>query len=169
MRVVRDAVQVTLKETQFKILLITFWVLFFVLMFFLPVDLVPGNDVQFQASLLSLADYLTMILIAGVAALSVAVQMKIFVLKIGSYRTRAKDVALGGAGVMAGVISSLFASATCALCVGALFSFLGFGVAVFLVQYRWYIVTGALFMLLSSLYLASRRLMKGCEECSLSL
>lgn len=133
-------------------------------MFIIPVVLIPGNSVSLHADLLQPADYVVLAGLSLASSLLVIIQINIF------QKTRRKqihgDTAVGGIGVLVGLFSSLFASATCALCVGALFSFLGFGTVLFFAQHRWYIIVFAGLLLFISLYFSSRRLNTGCSTCS---
>ena len=141
------------------------WVLFFGLMFLIPVMAVPGNYISLQAKIYKLQDYLLLITLAFMSALVFIIQISIYRQSINTH-IHAGDAVFGGAGIFTGLVSSIFATASCALCVGAVFSFLGFSTLLFLVESRLYIIASALMLLLVSLYLSSRRLNNGCKACS---
>jgi hypothetical protein len=141
---------------------IILWVLFFIIMFSIPVLNIPGNSILFQAELFHYGDYLLLIALSSLSALSLLLQWVAF---RSTRKGAAQGAVLGGTGVLSGVISSLFASASCATCVGALFSFLGFNTVLFLAIHHWYIITIAFLLLFASIYLATRKIVMGCEVC----
>ncbi len=131
-------------------------------MFSIPVFNIPGNSILFQAELYRLDEYIILITLSFMSGLSLWLQWVAFrTAKKGA----AQEAVLGGTGILSGVVSSLFASASCATCVGALFSFLGFNTILFLAVHRWYILSFAFALLLASIYLAARKITKGCEVC----
>lgn len=140
------------------------WILFFVVMFSIPVLNVPGNSFFFQAELFHVDEYLILITLSFASSLSLFLQWIAFRTN-SSVKNAAGGAMLGSTGILSGVISSLFASASCATCIGALFSFLGFNTILFLAIHRWYILTFAFALLLASIYLAARKIAKGCEVC----
>lgn len=152
-----------MKSWKLRITFFLLAVALFGIMFLIPVISIPGNTIFLHSTLLVPADYIMLAAFSILSSLLLIMQFKIF------DKTRQHllhgDMALSGAGVLAGIVSSLFASASCAICIGALLSFLGFSTILFLAQHRWYIMLGALALLLISLYLSSRRFNKGCEVC----
>lgn len=142
---------------------------FFGAMFSIPVAYTPGNSAAFQAKLYAPGEYVLLGALSFLSGLVLTMQWRIF--SENGARERklgraAGEAALGGFGVLSGVISSLFATASCGLCVGAIFSFLGFGSVLFLVEHRWYILALAFLLLLASLHFSSKRLIAGCDSCS---
>lgn len=162
---VKVALKSLFAAAYFRVLFAVIWILLFVLLYFLPVWTTPGNDVRFQARIFGAADYALLLLLSGMSALVILMQIKIF----GSGRhAHAGETAIGGMGAVAGVVSSVFTTATCGLCVAALFSFLGFGTILALLEYRWYIAGASGILLLASLYLSTQRLVNGCRSCKVS-
>ena len=159
-----EASRLTFHEKKLFATFILLWAFLFVAMFSIPLNLIPGNDLQFQMSIFKTKDYILLAVLSFLSSLVIAIQINIFRNNLNSSQNIA-HATLGGVGVFSGIFSSIFASATCAMCLGALFSFLGFGTVFFFVQNRWYILVGAILLLLISLYLASRRLVMGCQEC----
>jgi protein-S-isoprenylcysteine O-methyltransferase Ste14 len=139
--------------------------IFFAGMFALPVYNVPGNSFLFQATIYHWTEYLMLILLSLLSALSLALQWTAFRAKRVSGKETARQTLLGGGGIVTGIISSLFVSASCATCLGALFSFIGFNTLIFLAVHRWYILGGALALILVSIYFAARKINRGCEVC----
>jgi hypothetical protein len=157
-----SGIQIGLSTRKNLLSFIVLSILFFVAMFSIPVINIPGNSILFQAELYHLDEYLILIALSFMSGLSLWLQWVAF-------RTRKKGAAqeavLGGTGILSGVVSSLFASASCATCIGALFSFLGFNTILFLAVHRWYILAFAFTLLVISIYLAARKIAKGCEVC----
>ena len=80
-----------------------------------------------------------------------------------SVKTGVSMVGQGGAGFLSGAIAIIFGTAACTACVAALFGFLGVGSVLFLVQYRMFIVTIAIILMLISLYFTAQRLLHLCN------
>ncbi len=135
--------------------------LLFIFMFLIPVYAIPANTVKFQSVLYGSKDYLLLSTLAILSSLALVMQVG----AIFQDRKSHGATILSGAGIFSGIFSSIFASATCGMCVGALFSFLGFGTVLFLIESRWYILAGAFALLLASLYMSSRKYNRGCEVC----
>lgn len=134
----------------------------FILMFLIPVYSIPGNTVKFQSVLFQPKDYALLTTLSVLSALVLTIQINLIIQK--NKINRGASV-LNGVGIFFGIFSSIFASATCGMCVAALFSFLGFGTVLFLINSRWYILLISAGLLLLSLYFSSRRYNRGCELC----
>ncbi len=134
-------------------------------MFFFPIVSVPGNDIGMQASLYGVWDYAALITLSVLSSLVLTMQVYVFGQGYAKPASAVRTTAVGSVGVVSGLVSSLFATASCTLCAGALFSFLGFGTVLFLVEYRWYVVGFAIALLGVSLYLLARRITQGCAVC----
>jgi hypothetical protein len=162
------AVRIAFQGSGYRWAFIILLVVFFAGMFMLPVGLIPGNSITFQAKIYSVASYASLLLLAASTALSLTLQVKAW-----RSRQRAGNIAgsatASGFGVVTGIFSSMFASATCGACVGAVFGFLGFTTIIFLVTYRWYILIGAVLLLFLSIYLSARKINRGCEVCVVKL
>jgi len=141
---------------------IALWMVLFSVMFTIPVRATPGSSAALQAQIFGAGDYFVLLALSFLSALSLAIQINVFRQKFAS----ASSATMSGAGIASALVSSVFASASCAFCVSALFGFLGFGAVLVLLQYRWHIVGAAFLLLVISLYFASRRLNDGCELCS---
>lgn len=148
--------------------LLILFLIFFAFMFAIPVLNVPGNNIFFQAALYTPAAYVTLIALAFFSALSVLLQWLAFRTNTLSANAAAGTTTLGVSGVAAGVISSIFASASCLTCVGAFFGFLGFQGIVFLVEHRLFVLAAAFLLIGASIVLASRKIRRGCETCTIS-
>lgn len=138
----------------------------FVVMFLIPVKTIPGNEVSFQAQVFGYKDYLLFGWLALLSSLIITMHIYLFKRqrKIKASGTL-KSVAMGGAGVFSGVVSSIFSTATCGICISALFSFLGAGTVFYLIDHRFYVVISSTGLLLLSLYFSSQRTNRVCDEC----
>lgn len=137
----------------------------FVAMFLLPVWSVPGNDVAFQAKLFTAYDYIVMVVFAVLSALLFLFHAHIIRAHLRARRRATNSIMEGLLGIFAGFVSALFASATCVFCLGAFVGLLGFSAITILLSWRWYVVVVAAIILVLSLYLAARRINRGCEVC----
>lgn len=138
--------------------------LLFVLLFLIPVNVIPGNEIAFQAVLFGWKDYIFLGALALLGGLVATLQVFIF-----KQRYKAKigisTGAVGGLGILSGIFSSIFATATCSLCVGALFGFLGAGGVLFFVSNRIYVIMVSLILLYISLYVSAKKLNGVCGDC----
>lgn len=159
---ITTGIRAGLNSQKDRVYFILLWILFFVFMFLIPVWNTPGNSLRFQAELFRLNEYLVLIVLSCLSALSLYLQWVAF---RTSRNGVTQEALLGGGGLISGLLSSLFASASCVTCVGALFSFLGFNTVLFLAIHRWYILAFAFVLLLVSIYLAARKITRGCEVC----
>lgn len=131
---------------------------------YLPIKTVPGNDLIFQLSILSFKDLVLFIILSLLVGLSFVLQIALWKKKRG-LKTTVKGVSSIGLSSFGGVIASVFGTATCASCLTALFGFLGIGTIFSLIEYRSYIMIGAIALITFSIYLTSRQLKKGCKSC----
>ncbi|MEW6036603.1 MAG: hypothetical protein AB1529_08390 [Candidatus Micrarchaeota archaeon] len=129
----------------------------------LPVYSVPGNSYGFFFAATPPAE------LAAMAGLSLIMGI-VFSMQIYAWRRGVKAVenaGIGFAGFISGALSGLFASATCASCISALFSFLSFSGVLFLLEHRFEISVITAVVALSSLYLTAQRIEGACASCAL--
>ena len=140
----------------------------FWLLLYIPIRSVPGNDLAFQLSILTPKDWLLFTILPALTALSIMMNIYIF-----RHKKSAQDgvsmAGQGGTGFLSGIIASVFGTATCASCVATIFGFLGFSGVLFLLQYRTAITTGAIILMLISLYFTSKRVLNACESCRIGV
>ncbi len=153
------ATKIVLTDTKYRLLFLAIWVGFFLVMFFIPVVTIPGDDAVFQSKLFSGQDYLLLAVVSGISALIMAMQIRIFHVPHHAHVT---STAVGAG---AGFAAAIFATSTCTLCLGALVSFLGAGTIFTLSEHRLSILFGSLLLLTVSLHFSSRRLVQGCTTC----
>jgi hypothetical protein len=128
-----------------------------------PVLSVPGNSYGFFFESTPATD------IAVIAALSalMGIVLSMQAYAWGNRAETARDAGIGLAGFFSGAVSSIFASATCASCVSALFSFIGFGGVVFLTEHKAEVTAITAGIVMLSFYLTSRRIAGKCDSCGI--
>ncbi len=153
-----------LRDWKYFSLFFIAWVIMFGVMFYIPVKVIPGNNISFQALLFGPMGYLFLAVTSFLSSLIIAMQIKIFKQR-KTLGVVVGNTTLGSTGLFSGILSSIFGSATCSLCVGALFGFLGANSVLFLVNNKAYVVIGSFSLLLLSLYFSSKRFNTACEVC----
>ena len=164
LRTILAASKVVLQERRYTVWLAVLAILFIAAYVFIPVWLTPGNSIAFQLQILRPKDYALFVVLSSVTALLVVMQAYI----IGKSRARkniAAAVGSGGAGVYSALFGGLLATAACSSCVAVLLGFLGAGGVLFVVNYRWYFIAGAIALVLVALYFTARRIVGLCEDC----
>ena len=139
----------------------------FSVLFLIQVKTVPGNDSRFQIAIFTWKDWLVLVAIAILNSLFITIEIYSFNLKrsVAKSLNASAGLITGGVGTSSGILASVFSTATCSLCVSALFGFLGANTVVFLVNNRYYVTVAALFLLILSLYLSSSRFVGVCNKC----
>ncbi len=160
-----EGIKIVLKHSIYLISFLAFALFLFGFFIYIPVRTVPGNDFAFQLSLFKPLDYLLLISLSLLTSLSVNMNVFSFRHK-GTLGTGISAVSQGGVGGTAGVIASIFGTASCTTCVSSLFGFLGLGTVFFLLDYRSYIVFGSIILVLFSLYFTSKKVLNACEKCN---
>ncbi len=152
------------EETKYKLLTVLLSFLFFFIYVSTPIFLLPGNRYSFFLSFTPWTELL------ATALLSVLVAV-VFTMQIYSWRNKiamAKNTGVGIISFFSASLSTIFSSATCASCVSAIFSFLGFGGVVFLIQHKTEIIGLTFIMVLASLYFTSGKIVGNCSSCNVS-
>ena len=150
------------KNRNYIILFTASFVVMFILFTLIPVLTVYGNTVTTQLEIFTVRDYIIITLLSGLYSLFIAMQVYVM-------RQRKKVSGLGTA--IGGGLGALFAgiagTAFCAACLAPLFALfgIGFGGIIFVLQYRFYFVTGIIFLMLTAIYLTSRKIQKKCNTC----
>lgn len=135
--------------------------LFFV---YIPVNAIPGNSLGFQLSIFSQRDYLLTTLFS--ILVSIFLIMQVFVLRNKSTsRTILASIGGGGIGGYIATIGAIFGTAACGSCLFAIVGFLGASTVFTLLKYQWYVVSGAIVILLISIYFLSKKVNGICESC----
>jgi hypothetical protein len=127
----------------------------------IPVFTVPGNSFEFflkTTPVPELAFTFVLSLFMGV----------LFSMQIYCWDNRikaAENAGMGFAGFISGAVSAIFASATCASCISAVFSFIGFGGVLFLLEHKNEVTAITAGIVLLSLYFTSERIAGNCSSC----
>lgn len=157
----------SVKEYLASFLIIAFSV--FLVLFEIQVNAIPGNSNRFQIAWFGYKDWLIFGLISVFNSLFIVMQLYLHQLKKKQKQALnlSGEMALSGVGTFSGLLASLFGTATCGLCVGALFGFLGANSILFLVNNRGIITAGSLLFMIVALILVSKRFNTTCKVCSI--
>lgn len=135
------------------------------LMIAIQVITVPGNNVGLQVQIFSYKNYLFFGLLAILSSFLIVLQVYIIRGSKSQVSQIVGNSSLGGIGVFSALFSSVLGTATCGICLTALFGFLGFGTVLFLVQNKLYLILASVILLLLSLYFSYKKL-NSCNICS---
>lgn len=134
----------------------------------IPVKTIPGNSLDFQLGIFSEGDYIRLTILSLLTSLFLVMQIFIFKNSFTA-KDRTTSLVRGGIGGYTAVVGSVFATAACSSCLFAFFGFLGFSTLIFLIERQWYIVSGAIILLLISLYFASSKINGICDVCNVDI
>lgn len=140
--------------------------LLFAMFLLVPVWTIPGNTLAFQISIYLPRDYVLTGFLAGVTGLFLVLQTDLFRQHRG-LRAKLGLVGKGGAGSAAGILAAILGTAACASCVAVLLGFLGIGTVFALIRYRWFVVVGAIVLMLISIGLTLKHLAGRCPQCEM--
>lgn len=134
----------------------------------IPVWTIPGNNLDFQLGIFSERDYILLSILSVLVSLFLI--MQIFIFKNATLaKDKFKSLGTVGIGGYVAVVGSVFATTACSSCLFALFGFLGFSILIFLIERQWYIVSGAIILLIIALYFASRKVNGICDVCNMGI
>lgn len=134
------------------------------LLFLIPVETIPGNNIQFQATLFHLTDYFSLFVIATLESLLLV--MWIYLLRHRKSQRNPKGFSGNESlGMLSGVPAFLFGTKLCPVCIAGIFGFLGPGAVYFAIQHRLWIFLISAAVLLVSIYSISRKINGTCEYC----
>jgi hypothetical protein len=138
--------------------LTAFWLLTFDSMFLLP----SFTNQHTIMPVLTPRDYGIFVTTSFLLALLMVLEIEIRRMRGGGGWKRSF---LGGAGILSALVSAVFGTASCALCLGVLFNLLGFGASFFLARNSFWFGAIAILFLLTALGFSLRRFNSTCEEC----
>ncbi len=160
---IRRAISMTFSNPKYHLVFIFLSILFFLL--YIAVPVFASTD-QSVASFLNSTTNLDFLIFSILSIfMSLITIMQIHLWDLGK-KTEKKNVVLGTTGLFSSLFSTLFMTATCAACVSFLFSFLGFGSALFFYEYRFAIIGVSFLIVAVSLFFSSRQIVYGCEICT---
>lgn len=160
-----DAIKATLTSTRSRFVFILLTVLAFTAFVFIPILLIPGNDLRFYLTILRPLDYAAYAALAVTIASIIMMQVYVFQKSRGS-RKRFASVAQGGVGAYSAMLGGLLATAACSSCIAGLLGFLGVGGVLFVAQNNVAIAGIALVISLFSLFMSSRKVNGHCQRCA---
>lgn len=159
-RIVVDAVKKVMEEKNYFIIFLVTMLIFLILLISIPVFAIPGNSLKFQLEVFTPLNYLVMLMLSALVGLMIS-------MRVYDYKTKKSFGKVGGgiSGGFFGFIAGIFGTASCPLCVAALFGFLGTGTVLFLIDKQWYVTGISAIFLLLSIYFTSLSIEKKCEKC----
>ena len=158
------AIKIILSEKRYLLSFLALVPLTFLFFIYIPVRSIPGNSLEFQLSIFSQRDYILTIVFS--ILMSLFLTMQVFVIRNAtSKKNILTSVGTGGVGGYLGTIGAIFGTAACGSCLFAIVGFLGASTVFTLLKYQWYVVGGAIFMLLVSIYFLSQKINGVCESC----
>ncbi len=134
---------------------------FFAFYVAIPILGVPHGSLGYYLASTTMPDVLTTAALSAAMALVTAMQ-------VYAWRNNAHAIGQAGtglAGFVSGSVSALLTSATCASCMSAAFSFIGFAGIAFLMRHRLELTILTFAMLAAALYLTSGKIARGCASC----
>lgn len=164
MKTILIAIATILRERKYLALFLILYPIVFSVFVLIPIRAIPGNDLKFQLSIFTLRDYVVLIVLTLLIALSVIMQAYIF-RRARKAQEKAATLGSGLAGGYSGVLASVFATASCSSCAAALLGFLGSGSVLFLVENRWWVTFGTTILLFISLYFSAKKVVRVCVRC----
>ncbi len=150
------------KNRNYIILFTASFVVMFILFTLIPILTVNGNTVTTQLEIFTVRDYVIIALLSGLYSLFIA--MQVYVMR---QKKKVSSVGTTIGGGLGALFAGIAGTAFCASCLAPLFALfgIGFGGVIFVLQYRFYFVTGIIFLMLTAIYLTSRKIQKNCDTC----
>jgi len=162
---IKEAIKKVLDSKNYVFLFLFFSILMTFIYIFIPVFVVPGNDLKFFLQITPWWGFLIFILLG--ISVGLLIIMQVYIYK-NLRRISIRGTTGGAIAGFSSVISGIFSSATCASCVSALFSFLLPTTFILkTLSYRWYISSGGFLLVLFSLFLTSKRIENECKSCKI--
>ena len=157
------AIQHSLRGTRYKLLFAGVALAMFFLYAYIPVLLIPGNDLAFQFSLLGLQDYALLAFLSLLNSLFITMQ----VYAVRKTRSVVSSIGKGIGGSAGALFAGIAGTAFCVSCLAPLFALFGIGFSgvIFTLQYRFYFVGVIVIFMLVALYLTSKKISKVCNSC----
>jgi hypothetical protein len=160
---VRTALSLVFRGRSYQRLAIVLSALLFAIYISVPVWTIPGNSYGTVLSVIPPAELAGTVLLSCV--MGVVLSMQAYAWRNNAHSL--PNAGAGLAGLVSGSISVLFSTASCASCMSAVFSFLGFSGIVFFIQHRGEMVLLTFAILGASFYLTSRRIAGRCASCGI--
>lgn len=162
-KVIWDASKMVFKNKRYKLALICFIVVIFWLFIFVPVTIVPGNDIPFQLSIMPKSDFLILTILSILTSISLLFQIYIF---RRSKVKRLEQIGQATATGSMGIVSSILGTVTCIACASTVLGFLGIGTVTFALKYRFALASFSVLVMIVSLYFNSKKVLNLCQICN---
>lgn len=136
--------------------------IFFGLFVLIPVWTVSGNTLATQLGIFTARDYAVLIFLSSLSSLFITMQIYAMWQK-----RKIEGVSTATAGGLGALFAGIAGTAFCASCLAPLFALfgIGFGGAIFVLEYRWYFVVATTLIMLVAIYLTARKINKVCNSC----
>jgi len=163
LQTVITAVQHSLRDTGYKLLFIGVALAMFSFYVYIPLRVIPGNDIAFQLSLLTPQDYALLVFLSLLNGLFIT--MQVYSIKVA--RNTVQSVGKSVGGTAGALFAGIAGTAFCASCLAPLFALFGIGFSgiIFTLQYRFYFVAAIVAFMLIAIYLTSKKIVGACEDC----
>lgn len=159
-----SAIKITLSNKWYLLGFLALVLLTFLFFVYIPVKMIPGNSLNLQLYIFTTRDYLLTAVFS--ILLGLFLTMQIFVIRNAMDRKSVlASAGAGGVGGYVAAVGAIFGTAACSSCLFAILGFLGASTVFTLLKYQWYVVSGAIVILLISIYFLSRKVNGICESC----
>ncbi len=162
-----NSLKIVLSNKKYFLIWLVFSMLFLSIYIILPINLTPGNTLDFFLRITPIWQLSILSLLAMVISLMITMQLYIR-MELNSKTEIAKTVAVGVFTSISSMVSGLFSSVICASCIGGLLAVLGFGSSFtfLLLQYQWQISAISFILAATSIHYSAKRITgKSCEFC----
>lgn len=155
-----------LQNRKYTLLFLTLIPIISFLLFLIPVKYIPGNSINFQATLFTTSDYLLLVILSVLESLLLV--MFLYLFKLTRRRANIATAGHGGMGMLSVVPAFLFGTKLCPMCLAGIFGALGIstGMVFPLLLYRQWVFIASIGVLLLSLYFVSKKINSDfCVKC----
>ena len=159
---IRFALKETFKNKNYIILFSAAFLLMLVLFALIPAWTVPGNTITTQLGIFTLRDYAVLVLLSGLYAVFIAMQVYSIRLK-----KKIRDMGAAVGGGLGALFAGIAGTAFCASCLAPFFALFGIGLGgvLFVLEYRLYFVIGIVVLILIAIYLTAKNIGRNCDSC----
>lgn len=164
--ILKQATKETLATSPRRIAFVLLVVVTFGLFVWIPVKLIPGNDLPFQLSIMTRLDFAMFGILSVLNALLILMQWHLFQLRRLRARSGVGMVITGGVGGLSATFASVLSTASCGACVTGFLGFLGTGGVLFVLDNRWQISLVSILIVVIALAIASNTIASGCKVCN---
>lgn len=135
----------------------------FIILIFLPVVIVPGNDIFFQLNIMPISDFMVLFLLSCISGVAIVFNIYIFNQK----KHAEKQVGNTAVTILSMLSSAFFGTITCIACAATIGGLLGLSTVAFVLKYRIIFAIISIFFLLASVYFTAQRVIHTCKRCAI--